>query len=113
MSATALQFDTEVTINPVDAIWSIIQSQTKAVQAAIAQRFEERKRKEMLAKKIKEYEANLSPEVITKAHEIADSIKQAYNDVAECEAKGISLSECGKGTSHEDFMKELEEEGFL
>lgn len=100
--ATTANLTTE-NISAADAIWALIQTQTKSVQKNLAKRFAALDKKERERRKMKAYEATLTPEQKAWAHDVADSINRALKEVKEAEANGIKLQ------SAEDFLKELEE----
>lgn len=101
--ATTLNLTTE-NISAADAIWALIQTQKKSVQKNLAKRFAALDKKERERRKMKAYEATLTPEQKAWAYDVAGSISRALKEVKEAEANGIKLK------SVEDVLKELQEE---
>lgn len=101
---TAITNPQTMNLSAADAIWALIQTQTKSVQKDIAKRFAALAKEERERRKMKAYEATLSPEQKAWAQDVADSISRALEEVKEAEASGIELQ------SAEDFLKELRAE---
>ncbi len=96
----------QTNISPVDALWSLFLNQPKAIRKELSKRMKELNDSEREARKLKEYEATLSPETVAKAHEIAQTIIDGVREVENAHAEGKSF-----GTPIDVFFQELEEEG--
>lgn len=60
--STALAHSQTQNISAADAIWALIQTQTKSVQKNLAKRFAALDKQEREHRKMKAYEATLTPE---------------------------------------------------
>lgn len=82
---------TAQTLNTIDALWTLIQSQSKAVRKALAKRLNETEKQESLSKRMHSYEARLTEEQRNAAHKLAETVKQALNDVKKARRAGYTL----------------------
>lgn len=108
MSTATIQPHTE-NISAADAIWALIQTQAKSVQKDLAKRFAALDKKERERRKLKAYEATLTPEQKAWARDVAGSINCALKDVELLE-KGQLENPEEVFTSAEDFLAELDRE---
>lgn len=90
-------------ISPVDALWSLFLNQPKAIRKELSKRMKELNDSEREARKLKEYEATLSPETVAKAHEIAQTIIEGVREVEKARAEGKPF-----GRPARDLLLELE-----
>ena len=95
----------EPVISPIDALWTLYQSQTKKVRQAFRQRIlaEEASKKEkadMIA-----YERQLPEEEREAAYALARAVRQGVADVRQAAACGAHV-----GRRAEDFLVEMEQE---
>ena len=90
------------TVSPADALWSLFMSQTKAVKDELRKRFLVLNKEEIRAKRLKKYEASLTPAQREKALEIANSISIALKDAQRDDYEGTPIDE---------FLQELSNEG--
>lgn len=77
-------------MSAADAIWALIQTQTKSVQKNLAKRFAALDKKERERRKMKAYETTLTPEQKAWAHDVANSINRALKEVKMREQGKIS-----------------------
>lgn len=92
-------------ISTVDALWTLFLNQSKSVRNEISKRMQALDAEERQRRKMKAYEATLTPEQREKAHEIASTIVRCVREVEEAYNQGKSI-----GTPIEDFLRELDEE---
>lgn len=88
-------------LSAADAIWALIQTQTKSVQKDIAKRFAALAKEERERRKMKAYEATLSPEQKAWAQDVADSISRALEEV--------KLREQGQLDDADDAFRPIDE----
>lgn len=94
-----------VSISPIDALWTLYQSQNKQVRKAfrsrvLAEEASDQKKAEMQA-----YERTLPPEVRHAARAMTDAIKQSAE-----EARMAAVNHTHVGRNADDFLTELEQE---
>lgn len=92
-------------ISTVDALWTLFLNQSKSVRNEISKRMQALDAEERQRRKMKAYEATLTPEQREKAHEIASTIVRCVREVEEAYNQGKSI-----GTPIDDFLRELDEE---
>lgn len=92
------------TLNTVDAIWTIIQSQSKAVRKALAKRLNEAEAKEVQEKRMRTYAASLSQEQREKAYSVAKSVSLALKDAKATKRENHKLPDA------HDLFKIMDEE---
>lgn len=102
--STTLTYPQTENISAADAIWALIQTQTKSVQKNLAKRFAALDKAERERKKMEAYEATLTPEQKAWAKDIADSTKRALKEMQDADSRGIQL------TTADDFLRELRNE---
>lgn len=106
--ATTLNLTTE-NISAADAIWALIQTQKKSVQKNLAKRFAALDKKERERRKMKAYEATLTPEQKAWAYDVAGSISRALKDV-EMREQGKIIDKDDTFIPIETLLAELDEE---
>lgn len=105
--ATSLTYPQTENINTADALWALIQTQTKSVQRTLAKRFAALDKAERERRKMKAYEATLTPEQKAWATNIVESVKRAKKEVQDADYNGTPL------TDVDDFLRELREDESL
>lgn len=91
------------TVSPIDALWSLYQSQSKRVRKAfrmrlLAEDIIDKKQAEM-----QEYENKLDPEVRHSLSVMAESVKQGVEDINRAAANNTHI-----GRKAEEFLAELD-----
>jgi len=79
------------TLTTVDALWTIIQGQSKAVRKALARRLNEAEEQDALTRRMRAYEATLSRKQCDKVYSVAESVSRALNDVKTAKREGRKL----------------------
>ena len=94
---------TSGTLTTVDALWTIIQSQSKAVRKALAKRLNEAEEQDALSKRMRSYEATLSKEQREAAYNVAERVHRALAGVKKAKEEGQVLPDA------HDLFKLLDE----
>lgn len=92
-------------ISTVDALWALFMSQSKSVRNELSKRMQALEAEERQRRKMKAYEATLTPEQREKAHEIADTTVRCVNEVEEAYRQGKK-----PGRPVDELLKELAED---
>ena len=106
MATTAISPSTNQDIvSPLDALWSLYQSQSKRVRKAfrvrlLAEESAERERTRMMT-----YEQKMSDKDRDSVHRLVESVRDGVADVQNAHREGRT---CGRKA--EDFLKELQQE---
>ena len=92
-------------ISPVDALWTLYQSQTKRVRKAFRSRILSEEFVEKNAAAMKDYEQTLSPETRDSLFMMADAVKKGAEETRQAAAKNIHV-----GRNADEFLAELEQD---
>lgn len=92
-------------ISPVDALWTLYQSQTKRVRKAFRSRILSEEFVEKNASAMKDYEQTLSPETRDSLFMMADAVKKGAEETRQAAAKNIHV-----GRNADEFLAELEQD---
>ena len=92
-------------VSPLDALWSIYQSQSKRVRKAFRQRILEEEKADKHESEMRAYELQLPSETRESVRVFTNTIKKAVNDVRQATADHIHV-----GRKADDFLSELEQE---
>ena len=92
-------------ISPLDALWSIYQSQSKRVRKAFRQRILEEEKADKHESEMRAYELQLPSETRESVCLFTNTIKKAVQDVRQAASKHTHV-----GRSADDFLSELEQE---
>ena len=92
-------------ISPLDALWSIYQSQSKRVRKAFRQRILEEEKADKLQAEMRAYELQLPSDTRESVCLFAKTIKKTVNDVRQAVADHAHV-----GRNADDFLLELEQE---
>ena len=92
-------------ISPLDALWSIYQSQSKKVRKAFRQRILEEEKADKLQAEMRAYELQLPSDTRESVCLFAKTIKKTVNDVRQAVVDHAHV-----GRNADDFLLELEQE---
>ena len=92
-------------VSPLDALWSIYQSQSKRVRKAFRQRILEEEKADKHESEMRAYELQLPSETRESVRVFTNTIKKAVNDVRQAAADHTHV-----GRKADDFLSELEQE---
>lgn len=92
-------------VSPLDALWSIYQSQSKRVRKAFRQRILEEEKADKHESEMRAYELQLPSETRESVRLFTKTIKKAVNDVRQAAADHTHV-----GRDADDFLSELEQE---
>ena len=92
-------------ISPLDALWSIYQSQSKRVCKAFRQRILEEEKADKLQSEMRAYELQLPSDTRESVCLFAKTIKKTVNDVRQA-----AFDHTHVGRNADDFLAELEQE---
>lgn len=92
-------------ISPLDALWSIYQSQSKRVRKAFRQRILEEEKADKLQAEMRAYELQLPSDTRESVCLFAKTIKKTVNDVRQA-----AVDHAHVGRNADDFLLELEQE---
>ena len=93
-------------VSPLDALWSIYQSQSKRVRKAFRQRILEEEKADKHESEMRAYELQLPSETRESVRFFTKTIKKAVNDVRQA-----AVDHTHVGRNADDFLAELEQEG--
>lgn len=92
-------------VSPLDALWSIYQSQSKRVRKAFRQRILEEEKADKHELEMRAYELQLPSETRESVRVFTNTIKKAVNDVRQA-----AVDHTHVGRNADDFLSELEQE---
>lgn len=92
-------------VSPLDALWSIYQSQSKRVRKAFRQRILEEEKADKHESEMRAYELRLPSETRESVRLFTKTIKKAVNDVRQA-----AVDHTHVGRNADDFLSELEQE---
>ena len=92
-------------VSPLDALWSIYQSQSKRVRKAFRQRILEEEKADKHESEMHAYELRLPSETRESVRLFTKTIKKAVNDVRQA-----AVDHTHVGRDADDFLSELEQE---
>jgi hypothetical protein len=92
-------------VSPLDALWSIYQSQSKRVRKAFRQRILEEEKADKHESEMRAYELQLPSETRESVRVFTNTIKKAVNDVRQA-----AVDHTHVGRNADDFLSELEQE---
>ena len=92
-------------VSPLDALWSIYQSQSKRVRKAFRQRILEEEKADKHESEMRAYELQLPSETRESVCLFAKTIKKAVKDVRQAATDHTHV-----GRKADDFLSELEQE---
>ena len=92
-------------VSPLDALWSIYQSQSKRVRKAFRQRILEEEKADKHESEMRAYELHLPSETRESVRVFTNTIKKAVNDVRQA-----AVDHTHVGRNADDFLSELEQE---
>ena len=92
-------------VSPLDALWSIYQSQSKRVRKAFRQRILEEEKADKHESEMRAYELQLPSETRESVRLFTKTIKKAVNDVRQA-----AVDHTHVGRDADDFLSELEQE---